>query len=413
MSIPFSNKILVVNPGPVYPVKSMSQRRTHNMIKTLSKDFTVNLLTPYIDSDTYECSRRSMTEFGGEYIPIISAKHKGNFFKKRIAQLIEYLNYFLLGIDKEVTAYKRNNSKILKIIIENGYRVVISNYWEGSLYYNSLGSSIFKILDPHYAVVENFDVLSRFKSKRFRYFIEKRRLKNNLRYESMVIKASDLLMPLSNRNYEEFLKISQNKPMLFIPDGADLEYFLSFPVTPDPSTIIFYGAMGSQQNKRAFWRLYNNIFPCLKKEFPELRLLTVGSNPPEDIRALKNGKDIIVTDYVEDVRPWIAQAWLCLIPLELGSGFRGRVIELMAMGIPVVGTQNALESIGFKSDVHGFIADSNEELISISKRLLSNKVYRNQIGENAREFVKSTYTLESTFGKLNSYLKNRMTNGEN
>ena len=413
MPVLTNKRILVVNPGPVYPVRAMNQMRTHNMIRTLSRDFKVNLLTPYIDEESLDQTNKAMALTGGKYIPVKSAKHKGNLLRKRINQLSEYLNYYLFGIDKEVTTNKRNNRKFISIIREGGYRIVISNYWEASLFFKDLGNDVYKILDPHYAVGENLSVLQRFRDRKIKYFFEKRRLDKNLRLEFEVIKASDLLLPLSQRNHTEFLKISPDKPMLLIPDGAELDHYFSFRSTPDPYTILFYGAMGSSQNRGAFRRLYKNIFPELKKEFPELKLLVVGSNPPEDIRSLHNGEDIIVTGFVEDVRPWLAKAWLSIIPLELGSGFRGRVIELMAMKIPVAGTHNALDSIGFENGKQGFISDSDEDLINFGRRLLRDPSYYKEISQSACEFVRVNYSIEATFGKLDEFLKDHLSVGSN
>jgi len=407
------DKILVVNAGPVYPVRAMNQMRTHNMIRILSKDFKVDLLTPYIDEESLDQSNKAMALNGGKYIPVKSSKHKGNLVRKRLNQLSEYLNYYLFGIDKEVTTNKRNNRKFISIILEGGYKIVISNYWEASLYFRNLGNAVYKILDPHYAVGENLSVLNKFRDRRVKYSFEKRRLNKNIRLESEVIKASDLLLPLSQRNLAEFLKISPKKPMLLIPDGADLDHYFSFPSNPEPYTILFYGAMGSDQNKRAFWRLYEKILPKLKKEFPELRLLVVGAFPPFEIKELHNGKDIIVTGFVEDVRPWLSKVWIKVIPLELGSGFRGRIVELIAMGIPVIGTHNALDSIGLTNGETCFMSDSDEDITSYCIKLIKNKELRNRISLKAKDFVKENYSLESTFGKLNKFLKSDDINGSN
>lgn len=399
-------KILVINAGPVYPVRAMNQMRTHNMIRTLSKDFEVDLLSTYTDNETLDQSENEMALLGGKYFPLKSSKHQGNLIKKRICQLLEYINYFLLGFDRDVTASKRYHKEFLSIIRVNRYKIIISNYWETSLYFKRLGNDVFKILDPHYAVGENFTVLDRVRNNRIKYFLEKRRLEKNKKLEAEVIQVSDLLLPLSQRNLTEYLKISPEKPMLLIPDGADINHYMSFKTNPQPGVILFYGAMGSSQNRCAFWRLYKKILPELKEEFPDIKLLVVGSNPPEEIRSLDNGNSITVTGYVEDIRPWVARAWLSLIPLELGSGFRGRVIELMALRIPVAGTHNALDSIGFESDKHGFISDSDQELINFSKQVLRDINYHNEISHNASEFVRRNYSLEATFGKLNEYLKN-------
>lgn len=402
-----TDTILIVNAGPVYPVRAMNQMRTHNMIRTLSKDFKVDLLTPFTDEETLEQSHKAMSLTGGKYIPVKSSKHKGDLVRKRINQLSEYLNYYFFGIDQEVTANKRNNKRFLSIIRQRGYKIVISNYWEASLYFSELGNDVYKILDPHYAVGENISVLMKFRGRKIKYFFEKRRLDKNIRLESKVIKASDLLLPLSKRNLTEFLKISPDKPMLLIPDGADLDYYFSFPSNPEPYTILFYGAMGSSQNRAAFWRLYKNIFPELKKEFPGLKLLVVGSNPPEDIKLLHNGEDVTVTGFVEDVRPWLSKAWLSIIPLELGSGFRGRVIELLAMGLPVIGTRNALESVEVESGKQGFVADCDKDLIFYCSILIKNHNLREEFSRNAKAFIIKRFSLETTFGKLNHFLKSK------
>jgi len=383
------------------------------MIRTLSRDFRVDLLTPYKDDESLSASFKAIHEMGGEYIPIISAKHEKNILKKRTAQLSEYLNYFIRGIDKEVTANRRNNKTIVNIIKERNYRIVISNYWEASLYFKDLDAEVYKILDPHYAVGENLNVLKRIKNSRVKYLLEKRRLSTNVLMEREVVAASDLLLPLSSRNHEEFLKIASDKPMLLIADGADLDHYLSYSAEPDPRTILFYGAMGSSQNRNAFWRFYKNIFPQIKTEFPDISLLVVGSGPSEEIKALHDGEKIIVTDFVKDVRPWLSKAWFKVIPLELGSGFRGRIVELMAMGIPVVGTHNALDSIGFENSKQGFICDTDEELIKYCLELIKNPVLRNNISLNAKDFVKKNYSMESTFGKLRKFLKSEFIYGSN
>jgi len=399
-----TDKILVVNAGPVYPIKAMNQMRTHNMISTLSKDFRIDLLTPSNNDESLNASYKAMHNVDGEYIPITSARHEKNILKKRASQLLKYFSYLICGIDKEVTVNRRNNKWIIKIIKERNYRIVISNYWEASLYFRDLSAEVFKILDPHYAVGENINVLDSIKSRRIKYYLAKRKLRNNLKMEREVIAVSDLLLPLSVRNQEEFYKIAPEKPMLLVADGADLDYYLTYPLEPDPRTILFYGALGSAQNKRAFQRFYENIYPHIKAEFTDIRLLVVGSGPPEEIKALHDGEKIIVTGFVKDVRPWLSKAWLKVIPLELGSGFRGRVIELMAMGVPVLGTHNALDSIGLENGKEGFISDSNQKLIEMSLEILKSTQLRNSISESARGFVQKHYTLESTFGKLRNYL---------
>lgn len=397
-------KILVVNFGPVYPVRAMNQMRTHNMIQTLARDFAVDLAAPVNREEERNVSIKALAEVKGFFHDLGAAKPKNNLLKKRSAQLKEYLAYYLAGYDREYIAYKSYQNNIINLIQKKNYSIVISNYWEGSSFFRKLDQSVFKILDPHYAVGENWEVFRNKKLKGLSYWFEYRRLRRNAQLEKTVIKASDLLLPISRKNLEEFEKIAPEKPMVLIADGSDVELYASFPVNPDPNTILFYGAMSSAQNINAFKRFYQDIYPALKWKLPELRLLIVGNKPTAEIKKLHNGKDIIVTGFVDDVRPWLAQAWIKIIPLELGSGFRGRVVELMAMGIPVIGTHNALDSIGMENGIHGFISDSDEEMKKYCLELLNNHHLRQTISLKAVAFVKEHYSLNATFGKLNEYL---------
>lgn len=222
--------------------------------------------------------------------------------------------------------------------------------------------------------------------------------------EKIVLNCSDAALPLSKRGFDEFRKIAPSKPLLLVPDGNDLDYFRNYPVNPDPNTILFYGSMGSLQNERAFFRFYYKIYPSIKSKVPKVKILVVGANPSKRILDLHNGNSIFVTGFVEDVRQWISKAWFKIIPLEHGSGFRGRVVELMAMGIPVIGTHNALDSIGMKEDNGGFVSDNNDKLISVSTSLLTDKNMRSKYSSDAKKFVQRNYSLDSTFGRINNFI---------
>ena len=131
--------------------------------------------------------------------------------------------------------------------------------------------------------------------------------------------------------------------------------------------------------------------------------MVVGSSPPESIKEIHNGRDIIITGFVEDVRARLSTASIMILPLSLGGGFRSRVVDIMAMGIPVIGTHNALDSVELSHKVNGFIADSNEEIANYSTELLMNEELRNKISQNCLEFVSEKYSLENTYGKLSKF----------
>lgn len=398
--------------GTIYPIRAMNQMRTHNMMRVLSDEYEVDLATTANDEEEQNISAQKMKELGGKYIYLGTVKPKNNIIKKRTMQIIERLRYYLFADDFEVTSNRFLEGKILAAVRAGGYDAVISNYWEASLFFTKLNANVKKILDPHYSVAENFDVLERNKVTGFKRILELRRLNKNRELEKKVIAASDATIPLSQRNFEEFDKIDGGKPKVLVADGNDLDYFFAYKPQPDPKTLLFYGAMSSKQNIEAFFRLYNDILPELKKTVPDLKLLVVGSKPIQPIKDLDNGRDVIVTGFVDDVRPYISQAWFSMIPLNYGSGFRGRVVELLALGVPVIGTHNALDSVAMQHEVNGYISDDNAEMIRYAKMLLENHDLRKTISENSLSFVKETYSLEATFGRLLPFLDKLFKNGK-
>ena len=110
------NKILVVNPGPVYPIRAMNQMRTHHMVQTLSKDFIVDLATPINKDTELEHAEIIMKNYEGQFINLGSNRPSSNFLKKRLSQLRAYLAYYLFGYDIEYSGYNHYQQKVINII---------------------------------------------------------------------------------------------------------------------------------------------------------------------------------------------------------------------------------------------------------------------------------------------------------
>lgn len=383
----------------VYPVRAMNHMRTHNMIKVLSSKYDLTLATPVFSKTDYSESSKALSALGAKFYSLGGSNESKHGMRRTFFKAYKNLRLYLLGIDKEVTTYMVYSSKLLTHINQNNYSAIISNYWEGSFFFRRLDASVYKILDPHYAVEENINIINSYNYGFIRKVIELRKLRKSKKLEAEIVKFSNAVIPLSQNSMKYLKKIDQGKKMELVADGADLDYFINYSARPEQNTILFYGAMSSRQNIYAFWRLYNRIIPTIVKKIPELKLLVVGSNPPDDIIKISNSW-ITVTGFVEDIRPIISQALVAVIPMEHGSGFRGRVIELLALGVPVVGTQNALQSIDFENGTVGFIAESDQEIAELVIKILLNMELRNDLSQNARRFVQKNYSLNATFGRI-------------
>jgi glycosyltransferase involved in cell wall biosynthesis len=96
--------------------------------------------------------------------------------------------------------------------------------------------------------------------------------------------------------------------------------------------------------------------------------------------------------------------------LNPGPGFRGRSVELLASGVPIIGTTNALQSVQINHGINGFVADTDDDIIHYVVRLAEDKELRKRISVAGREFVRTHYSLAATFGVLSNYLQKRKIN---
>ncbi len=127
-------------------------------------------------------------------------------------------------------------------------------------------------------------------------------------------------------------------PIHVIPNGVDLEYFRARREpsgTYIPHRLIFTGNMSYRPNVDAVGHLVANILPRVRAEIPDVELHIVGMDPTPAVRKLGDGARVVVTGRVDDVRPYFQDAAVAVVPLRVARGLQNKVLEAMAMRVPV------------------------------------------------------------------------------
>ena len=130
-----------------------------------------------------------------------------------------------------------------------------------------------------------------------------------------------------------------------VPNGVDSEYWRRRNRERGRATILFTGAMHYRPNADAALLLAREIFPLVRREIPDARLVLVGRDPSEELCAAGNSPGIQVTGLVDDVRPYLEEATVFAAPLRFASGIQNKVLEAMSMEIPVVATSAAADGL--------------------------------------------------------------------
>jgi len=193
-------------------------------------------------------------------------------------------------------------------------------------------------------------------------------------------------------------------PVEIIENGVDVSYFKPWHQPADGNMIVFTGAMDWRPNQDAATYFVNEILPLIRQRRPLVKLAFVGRQPPKHILKLAKIPGVAVTGTVDDVRPYIAKAALCIVPLRIGGGSRLKILEAMAMEKPVVSTSIGAEGLQVRDGKNILIADSPEDFAKAVLICLDDVDLRKSLAIQGRRLVETNYRWEDQAKKLSNYI---------
>jgi sugar transferase (PEP-CTERM/EpsH1 system associated) len=219
------------------------------------------------------------------------------------------------------------------------------------------------------------------------------------RFEDDVARTWDHSLFVSERDARILRVRVPGSPVSVLPNGVDLEFFNRSaagtdpgyirPGTPAPhaSQLVFTGVMDYFPNVDGVRHFCDSIFPRVRAAIPDATFTIVGRNPSRAVRSLARLKGVVVTGSVPDVRPFLAAADIAVAPLRVARGLQNKVLEAMAMRLPVVGSSTAFEGIDTMEGAGVETADDPREFADRVIALLRDPVRRAEAGRRARSYV--------------------------
>jgi glycosyltransferase involved in cell wall biosynthesis len=150
------------------------------------------------------------------------------------------------------------------------------------------------------------------------------------------------------------------------------------------------------------------IFPLIRRTFPEVQFYIVGSKPTKEILSLSEKNGIKVTGYVPDTREYFRKATLAVAPLRIARGIQNKILEPMAMGVPVVGTSGVMKGIQATSADGIRVADNPEDFAQEVLCLIRDPLLRHECSVHVRRYVENHHRWENHGLCLESLLQRRM-----
>ena len=217
------------------------------------------------------------------------------------------------------------------------------------------------------------------------------------RYEAQVCRRAGHVLTVSEADAAALRKLIPDLDVTVIPNGIDTRtYAAPHPHTPtlphsSPPTLVFTATMDFRPNVDAVLWFARKVLPRIRAEAPEAHFLAVGQRPHRRLDVLRGDPGVTLTGWVEDTRPYIAQAAVYVVPLRMGGGTRLKLLEAMAMGKSVVATRLGAEGYPVTHERELLLADTPADFAAAVVSLLRAPERRAELGRVARAFVEQRY----------------------
>lgn len=227
---------------------------------------------------------------------------------------------------------------------------------------------------------------------------EAQRLRN---YERRVFRDVDAACIISKADGAQ-MAIPDPESLVLVPNGVDTEVF--HPLEREKRyDVLFTGHMAYPPNIAAVHYTATQVMPCLLALRPEARLLIAGVGAPPSIHALASDH-VVVVERFEHIREAFAMSRLMLAPMSISIGLQNKILQAMAMEIPVVTTAQGNAAIGAESGRHLFVGDGPAEIAAQAHRLLVDEELRMRMVSEARTYVQERYTWQQACAPLERML---------
>lgn len=165
------------------------------------------------------------------------------------------------------------------------------------------------------------------------------------RFERDVARRARISVITAERERALMESIAPGCEVRVLANGVDTEFFCPRAEVPTEPSLVFFGAMDYAANIEAALTLVREVLPRVRRRHPNARVVLAGSKPSQELRRLTDISGVIVTGYIADIRPVVQGCSLGVFPLRVARGVQNKVLEAMAMGVPVVTSPAVAEGV--------------------------------------------------------------------
>jgi sugar transferase (PEP-CTERM/EpsH1 system associated) len=381
-------KILLICPWLPWPPFDGARIRIHETLKHLSKKHEVTLFANVQHPDEQEsidalaglCERIEVAYLESNKLSQFSRMAKGLLAGSSFIQSFHY-NRRLAHQIRTITSATDFDIVQIELSFLARYAGAISPT-----------SRAQKVLSTHNIETQRFQRELRLSSWDARHAVLQADSLFFPRWEARAAQQFDGALAVSESDRLWIRERAPHCSVELVPNGVDVDFFHPnrAPNKAEPR-IVFTGIMDYPPNVDAVCWFVDEIFPAMRKAYPDLRFQVVGAKPSDRVQALGNHQGVDVTGRVPDVRPYVDGATAFVVPLRSGGGTRLKILQAMSMECPVVSTAVGAEGLRVENDRNILFAEDAPQFIAEVGKLLESDSEASRIGSEGRELAMREY----------------------
>lgn len=216
-------------------------------------------------------------------------------------------------------------------------------------------------------------------------------------YEGRICREFEAVLAVSREDQAALEEAAGQKINISVaPITVDTERLKPVTRSPQAGRILHIGTMYWPPNVDGILWFAREIFPRVLAAVPGVGLDVVGANPPVEVTELEQtNPQTNVAGYVEDPSSYFESAAVSIVPLRAGGGMRVKILNSLALGLPVVSTTLGAEGIAVEPGKHLLIADTPEDFAQAIVCILKDRELADRLAEAGRELVETKYGIDA------------------
>ncbi len=225
------------------------------------------------------------------------------------------------------------------------------------------------------------------------------------RFEVATLNDVDAIVAVTPEDARTYARLGATAPLHVAPVGIEASDYPDRSGQGDPLTLVFLGSLDWRPNLEAAEWFLESVWPLVRRSVPQARLHLGGSNPPEGLAARLSSEGVRFLGRVPDARDFLSSGSAMVVPLLSGGGMRVKILEAMALGVPVASTRLGASGIGAEDGTEILLADGPEALAAACASLLLDRDRCAGIGRAGRRRVLQSFDADGIGRRLLEFLE--------